>query len=359
MSLKITVIGGGNGGHAASADLTLRGYDVCMVEDEKFVHKMQKVLDTKTIQLKGACGTGTAHIHNVTTDLKEGVTGADLIVLAVPAFAHTYYAKKLADVVTNGQIVLVVPGTFGSLIFYNEFKKQGIEDVIVAETHTLPYATRLTGDGEVLIMSRFDPLKIGVMPSYKTQEVIDRIDGVFPGLEPVESVIACGLSSLNPIIHVPGCILNAGRIEVAKGDFFFYTEGFSSCVARACVAIDQERMSILKAFGYSYDMAAHGIGGSFVSDNLEEVIAKDPNFAKIKGPADFTNRYYVEDIPFGIASWAKLAHAYNISVPILDSLVTMGSLILEEDCWNKGYTLKDYGIDSMDLKTLKQYVIYG
>ncbi len=31
----------------------------------------------------------------------------------------------------------------------------------------------------------------------------------YPQLEAVESVIACGLSSLNPIIHVPGCILNA------------------------------------------------------------------------------------------------------------------------------------------------------
>lgn len=68
------------------------------------------------------------------------------------------------------------------------------------------------------VMSRFDPLKVGVMPASRTDEVIAELDGVFPGIEPVESVVACGLSSLNPIIHVPGCILNAGRIEYAESD---------------------------------------------------------------------------------------------------------------------------------------------
>lgn len=359
MVQKIAVIGGGNGAHAACADLTLRGYEVRMCEDEHFASKMQKVFDTKTIEVKGACGNGEAHLSMVTTDIKEAVSDVEVIVVAVPAFAHKVYAEKLARVVQPGQIVFVVPGTFGSLIFYNEFKKHHIEGVIVAESHTLPYATRLVDEGQVLVMSRFDPLKIGVMPASKTEETMAKLDGLFPGLEAVESVVACGLSSLNPIIHVPGCILNAGRIELAKGDFYFYTEGFTSCVARACNAIDSERIAILNAFGYDSDIAAHGIGGAVVSDDIQEVIASDPNFAKIKGPADVKNRYYSEDIPFGIALWAKLAHKYGIDTPVMDSMVNMGTIILEEDCWKKGYSLNDYGIEEMDLESLKHYLNQG
>lgn len=358
MVKKIAVIGGGNGAHAASADLSLRGFEVRMCEDERFASKMKKVFDTKTIEVKGVCN-GEAHLSMVTTDIQEAVTDADVILVAVPAFAHKTYAQKLAQVVQPGQIVLVVPGTFGSLIFYNELKKNNIKDVVVAESHTLPYATRLVGEGQVLIMSRFDPLKIGVMPAHKTAEVMAQLEGLFPGLEAVESVVACGLSSLNPIIHVPGCILNAGRIELAKGEFYFYTEGFTSCVARACNAIDKERISILKQFGYHFDIAAHGIGGAVESDDIQEVIASDPNFSKIKGPADVRNRYYSEDIPFGIAPWAKIAHRYGINTPVMDSMVNMGTILLEEDCWAKGYSLEDYGIEAMDLETLKQYLIQG
>ncbi len=93
----------------------------------------------------------------------------------LPAFAHSSYAQKLAEVIKPGQIVLVLPGTFGSLIFWKEFKKKNIQDVVVAESHTLPYATRLTGPGQSLIMSRFNPLKIGVMPSSRTEETYGRI----------------------------------------------------------------------------------------------------------------------------------------------------------------------------------------
>lgn len=356
---RIAVLGGGNGAHAAAADLTLRGYEVNLCEDERFASRMQAVFDTGTIELSGAAGQGTAKLALVTSDLAAALDGVRLVLVAVPAFAHGVYAEKLAEVVRPGQIVVVLPGTFGSLIFWKAFCDRGIEDVVVAETNTLPYATRLLGPGSSLVMSRFDPLKVGVMPASRTDEVMAALDGVFPGLEPVESVVACGLSSLNPLIHVPGCILNAGRIEYAKGDFHFYTEGFTSCVARLTDAVDAERIALLDAFGYASDIAAHGVGGAVRTDSIEEAIASDPNFAKIVGPDGLKNRYYSEDIPFGIASWAKLAHLVGVPTPVMDSLVTMGGVLLEQDCWESGHALADFGIDGMGLDELKRHLVEG
>lgn len=359
MSTTVAVLGGGNGAHAAAADLTKRGFTVHMYEEERFAPNMQKVFDTKTITLKGACGEGDVKIDMVTTNLEEAIADAEMILVAVPAFAHAPYAKKLAKVVKPGQIVFVLPGTFGSLIFWKEFKAAGVEGVAVAETHTLPYATRMVEPGTSLVMSRFNPLKVGVIPAKRTEEVVAKLSVLFEGIEAVESVVACGLSSLNPIIHVPGCILNAGRIEVAKGDFHFYTEGFSDCVVRATEAIDKERIAILDTFGYASDIAAHGVGGSVVTDSIKEAIAGDPNFAKIMGPADFKNRYYAEDIPFGLSSWAMLAHEYGVKTPIMDSMINMGTVIMEKDCWNSGRSLEELGIAGMDLETLKTYLIEG
>lgn len=115
----------------------------------------------------------------------------------------------------------------------------------------------------------------------------------------------------------------------------------------------------MEKFGYQADIAAHGIGGAVQTDDIQEAISADPNFAKIKGPADVKNRYYSEDIPFGIASWAKLGHALDVNTPIMDSMVNMGTVILENDCWEMGHSLKDFGIDGMDLETLKNYLTEG
>lgn len=359
MSMKIAILGGGNGAHAAACDLTLRGCEVHLCEDERFVAKMQKVFDTKQIRYKGAIGTGAADIHAVTTDLIKAVDGAEVIIVAVPAFAHSVYAKKLAPIVKPGQLVFVIPGTFGSLTFWKEFKAAGVKDVAVAETNTLPYATRLVGEGEVLVMSRFNPLKVGVIPAVKTKETVAVLSKLYDNLEGVESVIACGLGSLNPIIHVPGCILNAGRIEYSGMPFPFYTEGFSDCVARATEWLDQERCAILQKFGYENDIVAHGIGGAIQTDSVKEAIAGDPNFAKIMVPPSFKYRYYTEDIPYGLSIWAKLAHRIGVATPVMDSMITLGGCIMDSDCWVNGRSLEELGIENMQLEELKDYLING
>lgn len=356
MKRKIAILGGGNGAHAAAVDLTLRGFDITMYEDSKFINNIKEVYSTRVIKSQGVCGEETVKIDAVTDNLEEAIKDAEVILVIVPAYVHANLSKKLAPIVRSGQIVVLLPGTFGSLVFYKEFLKQGVSNVAVAETHTLPYATRLIAPGEIMIMSRFNPLKLGVLPSSETNRVIEILSELYDGLVAVESVIACGLSSLNPIIHVPGCILNAGRIELMKGNFYFYTEGFTDVVVRATESIDRERISLLELFGYQAQIAARGVGGSIKSDSIKEVIASDKNFSQIKGPEDFKSRYYTEDIPYGLATWAKLAHAYGIATPTMDSMVNLGSVILEYDCWDRGHSLDDLGLAGMSLEKVKEYL---
>lgn len=356
----ITVIGGGNGGHAIAADLTLRGFGVCLYEDARFAGNMEKVFREKKIHLEGAAARGDACLKQVTSDLKEAMEGAEIVLIAVPAFAHKTTAQSIAPYVEKGQTIVFLPGTFGSLLMWKILKDQGkTEGVTVAETHTLPYATRLAGPGQSMIMSCFKPLKIGVLPADRTAETVEKLRPLYDCLEPVENVIACGLGSLNPIIHVPGCILNAGRIEYAQGEFFYYTEGFTRCVARATDAIDRERIEMLKAIGCRWDIAAHGIGSTVQTDDVFEAVAHNPSFARIKGPADFGNRYFQEDIPYGLASWVKMSHVLGVPCPTMDAMVQLGTVLLEKDCMAAGYGPQDWGINGMEKEGLLDYLIRG
>ena len=357
---KVAVLGGGNGAHTAAADLSKRGFEVHMCEDARFADKMKKVFETKQIKLNGAIGNEAVEIAMVTTDLKEAIEDVKYILVAVPAFAHKSYAQKLAKLIKPGQVVFLLPGTFGSLLFWHEFAKAGVtEGVVVAETSTLPYATRLIGEGEVTVMNRFNPLSVGVIPACKTAETVAELSQFIPGLQPKESIVACGLTSMNPTLHVPAVIMNAGRIEYAQGEFYCYSEGFTSCVARATDGVDQERIAMLEKFGYQWDILAHDVRQDIKTDDLMEAVAGHPTITKIKGPANLQNRYYNEDIPFGLAMWAKLAKQIGIDTPLMDGMVNIGSAIMEKDCWSVGHSLEDLGIAGMDVSRMKEYLETG
>lgn len=99
MAVKVAVLGGGNGGHAAAADLSNRGFCVHMYEDARFAGNIKKVFDTHEITLAGAAGNATVKIDMVTSDLREAIQDVEFIFVAVPAFAHDVYARALAELV--------------------------------------------------------------------------------------------------------------------------------------------------------------------------------------------------------------------------------------------------------------------
>lgn len=129
-------------------------------------------------------------------------------------------------------------------------------------------------------------------------------------------------------------------------------------MVRATEAIDNERCDLLRAFGYAWDIVAHGVSPVH-TDDLKEAVAGNPSFAKIAVPPTFQYRYYTEDIPYGLAIWAKLGSMIGVKTPIMDCMVTMGGLVMQQDCWQSGRSLEDLGIAGTDLETLKAYVTNG
>ncbi|MDR2902546.1 MAG: NAD/NADP octopine/nopaline dehydrogenase family protein [Lactobacillales bacterium] len=357
----IAILGGGNAAHAAAAHFSLKGYTIKMFEDAKYASSMQKVFNTKQIKLSGVMGEGTAGISLITSDIKEALKDVKLVILAVPAFAHKFYADLLSDHLQKGQILFIFAGTMGGLVIWNELKKKNRQHgIIIAEAYTSAFDARLSAPGEVTILGTHDPLMTGVMPGKKTDEAISFLKEFFP-VTPAESVVDSGLYSLNPVVHTPGCIMNAGRIEYAKGEFWFYKEGITPCVGRVTEALDEERMNIIKKLGYKAVSVVDSLNSKGSSNkNIYEAITGNPNFAKIKGPDGIKNRYFTEDIPFGIVPWALLGDMLGINTPVMDSIITIGNLILQQNTYETGRKLSDMGInENMSLDTLKKYLYEG
>ena len=85
---SVTVLGGGNTGFAAAANLTLRGFEVTLCELPEFSDAIEAIRERKTIHLLGVAERGAARVHSVTTDFAEALRGSDLALLIVPAYGQ-------------------------------------------------------------------------------------------------------------------------------------------------------------------------------------------------------------------------------------------------------------------------------
>ena len=109
---KICIMGGGNGGFAAAADLTMRGFEVTLYEDPRFAAAIAGIAETKTINLmeKGK-PLGSYTLRKVTTDLADALSDVDLIMPISPAFAQEAVAKSLVPHLREGMIIFLCPGS--------------------------------------------------------------------------------------------------------------------------------------------------------------------------------------------------------------------------------------------------------
>lgn len=356
--MKLAVLGAGHGGVTLSADLTLAGHEVNLFEVPECEKAFRKIKETKEIYIEGAAREGKVSLRKATTDIAEAMEDVDHIIVVVPAFAHMRVAELCIPHVKPGQIIYVVPGGFGSFYFYNKLMEaKGSGDYTVAETSTLPYGTRKTGDNKVTVHIRTVNLPMGVLPSHKTTEAVELFRQFFPETTPCRNILDSALSNTNPIIHVAPTMLNTGRIEIAD-DFYLYREGMTDSVRKVMIAADKERIAVRKAFGLSephynlpedsYEVFRDQFGPGALQAGQ-----------KMRGPLSMEDRYITEDVPFGMVFYSSMARLSGVETPICNSLINIASVISNRDYFSEGRNLKALGIEDWSNEKLLSYIEEG
>lgn len=360
MSQTIAVLGAGNGGQAMAAEMAMRGHRVRLYEHPKFAATIAPLRESREIELVGDIISGRVRVEVVTTDLAEAVHDASFVFLPVPAFAHPHYADGLAPLLEDGQVVVLFPGTFGTLFLREQFDRAGMrKDVILCETHTLPYDCRLEAPGRVLVLWKNQPMLVGVFPATRTRETLERLGDHFYDFRPLTDVLEAGLCSVNPVLHLPACIMNTGRIERSRGEFWLYEEGFTPTVCRVTEAVDAERVALARAYGYSVPTLVQELAEHQVPRDLFFEINGAHDLVPIKGPMSVKSRYFTEDIPFGLVPWVELGDRASFDTPLLDGLLAMGQVIIQQDARKDGRTLATLGLSGMNGEQIRRYVTTG
>ena len=360
--MNLTILGGGNTAFATAARLTLLGHDVALYELPAFAAALDPIRHDNVIHLKGAVGSGEARIARITTDVEEALADTQLILLIVPAYAHAPFADACLSHLKEGQTVVFMPGTLGALTWARRLREMGrAGSVTLAEVDTAPYVCRKTAPDTATIWGTVNALGLGVFPALRTQAVRTLLEPLFPGMRTYADMMACGLSAMNPVVHPAGVLMNAGRIEYSRGEFYFYDEGVTPSVAKVIMAVDAERRAIGKVLGYDLTPVheAFADAGFGPRGDLWATINGSWMLTRLKAPGSLESRWLTEDIPYGLAAWSRVGRQYGVETPTMRALVDLASVVMGFDGWTAGRNLTDLGVADLAPDRLNAYLQTG
>ncbi len=345
--MQIAVLGGGNGSIAAALDLTRAGHDVRLWR--RNAQGIRALNDRgNTLTLKDYSGSTDITLAMATNDIGAAVSGAALIVCPTPATAQADIASALADHLTDGQVVFLPPGTFGSWMMARIIRDAGNRaDLSFAEAGTLPYLTRRHGDDTAVITTRATRLPTGVFPRRNAARTLDVIRRAYASLEDCGDALSGALMNAGPIIHPPLIVMNAGPIEHFD-HWDIHNEGTQAAVRRVTSRLDGERMALREALGYGpphFPLADHyrtgGTGwmyGDMAHDRLTDSGDWRENLVLRE------HRYMQEDVGLGLAFLVSVADWAGVAAPTAAGLLAVCSAICDTNFRAAGRTIETLGL---------------
>lgn len=360
--MKIAVLGGGNGSMAAAADLTNQGHDVSLWRRNGDGIAALAAADN-TLTLRDFEGDRPVRLARATTDIGLAVKGAELIVCPAPATAQADIANALAPCLSDGQVVFLPPGSFGSWIMADIVRRSGnTADVTWAEAGTLPYLTRLHEPLTVAITTRATRLPTGVYPHRNADHAHAVLSRAYPSVEPAGDALSGALMNAGPIIHPPLIVMNAGPIEHFD-HWDIHNEGTQPSVRRVTTRLDAERMAVREALGYGvphFPLADH------YDNEAEEWMYGNMAHDRLVDSGDWRenlvlteHRYMREDIAVGLAFLVSVADWAGVPAPTATGLLAIGSAICDADFRAQGRTLERLGLAALPPADLAEILSGG
>ena len=361
---KFAVLGTGNAGQTFAADITLKGYSVNLAEVPEFESNLRTIEKKGGIEISGDAGNGFAKLNMVTTDLKAAIKGVDIIIIGGSAHAHEPFSRALAHHFEDGQFI-VFTSNFGALRFHRWMKEAGVTTRITpVETISLLYATRASEPGVVACIGLKSKLPAAALPASRTVEFLEKINPVFPQFVAAQNAWSASLNNLNPIVHPPMVLFNAGRIEATGGKGWnLYADGATESVAKIMLSMDAERMAVLKLIctdgipikdSFETFYANYRLGKKTLSETLRQSpIHGHPAFP---APSSVDTRYINEDLPFGLVPWSLIGRTWGVPTPTIDAVIQIASIMLGINYFEEGLTMDDIGIQGMAPQDVKKLI---
>ncbi|MDD3239232.1 MAG: NAD/NADP octopine/nopaline dehydrogenase family protein [Lachnospira sp.] len=392
----VAVLGGGAVGKTIAADCVLGGNRVHICDLEPYAEKTLENLDKTGITLKGLQKnkygfkrSGTAHFDLITTSIAECVKGCKLVVVAVPSVAHDTFFEQLIPVLEDGMIIHIIPDNFGTLKLRKKMRELGCnKDVIIGGWSSAPYGTRVETEGGVMtsecwLAYRALTLRGASLPSTDQETFLESskylgcFDSITQGDGPTSgnTVMDIGFSNVNPVLHCPGTLLGVGVMENwgvifggnDKTTYSIYSHAYCKSIAEVQYSFYLEEVELAEKMGVgiqkfpkkNFMSRTSILGPEYMGDDCIVPFEEQYQTAYGTGPFNINNRYITEDVPVGCHIYHELGKKYGVKTPVVDSMITLASVMTGQDFYAKGLTLDDLGIGHLSKDELLEYLNTG
>jgi opine dehydrogenase len=356
--MQIAVLGGGNGSYAAAADLSEQGHEIRLWRRD--AAGLAPLLAKKSLTLKDEKGAREVPLELVTTNIADAIRGAELIVIPTPAFSQDSIARQMAPHLTDGQVIFLPPGTFGSFAMMQQVRACGSKaEVIFAETGTLPYLTRKHGPTEVAITVRAVRLPTGFFPAKLSERGFAVVSKAFPAIHLIEDALSGALMNGGPIIHPPLILMNAGPLEFQER-YDIHNEGTQPSVRRVTDALDDERIAVREALGYRpyhYPLRDTYSSDRWMYGDTHKVLVDSGDWREKINLTE--HRYMTEDIHFGLSFLVSVAKWVGVPAPTATGLLAIASAICSRDLTNGPRTMTSLGLAGRPPKEVASMLTTG
>ncbi|KAL8589164.1 hypothetical protein ACOMHN_052502 [Nucella lapillus] len=376
-SHALCICGGGNGAHvmaglAAAHAQALEVRVLTLYQNEAAIWT-EKLAEGDFIVAKkhpdGSIEEIRAKPALVTNDASQAVTGADVIIFCVPAFAHQQYFEAIARHVTPGSAIIGLPGQPGFEFQCMHVWREKATGCVILNYETLPWACRISefgrkvdllGTKDALLGSRVCVGGDRPLPGADSaQLLLQTLLGTPPALSQAHSYLEIILMT-KAFAHPP---LMYGR----WGDWdgtplrekpLFY-QGLSKEAASILGMVSEEIVQTARAISQArpevtLDHVEHlepwfiGNYSKTVEDPscLYTAMRTNSAYNNLVHPMseispgqyvpDFQHRYLSEDVPFGLAVVKGVAQIAGVATPYTDKVMT----------WAQGHLGKEFIVGS-------------
>lgn len=330
--MRVTVVGCGNAGLIHAAKLIEKGVEVALLKTSNAANSefFDIISHEEGYNVKDETHGGRRFFVKpamITRDVEKAVQFGDVIMVMTTTSQHEFVAKKIAPSVRDGQIITLVPGYMGSLIF----KKYIHKDVIYSEWETTAYNGRIV-DSMYVRITFYNPRNaISVLPVSKTEEVLGIFSKCFDNTKySRKHILESAMHNPNMIVHPIGILFSASRIEYSRGEFWMYKEAFTDSVIRVINAFDRSKNELLNAFGcdsLDYFEAAKWRNATDLSLDAMTVFRSFAESSN-KGPSFINHRYLNEDVPMGLGLFISIGKIVGIDTSIQEAIMSLASGLL-------------------------------
>ncbi len=351
-NLKVCICGGGNAAHAmiglfSSRNIYVNVYSPFEDTAERMIEGLQKNNGIKVSLPDNETVFG--RLVKISDRAEDVIPDCNFIILPVPSLAYESILTDIKPFLRSGAVIGATPGLGGFDLSAWKILDRKLTDYVIFGLSPLPWNCRIISYGEE-VMVKVEKKNLVIAVNSSIADVKENIRQIVSDLfkadvKLMDHFLAITLFPANPVIHparLYGLFRDYHDGQIYRDNPFFYEDmdDFSAeCIQKVsdelqniCKSIEEKSSVRLLRDVLPIIELTKRIYPDEIEDlsSLKQILRTNTGYKSFRTPMkkiesgwipDFSNRYFTEDIPFGLCIYKGIAEILVLETRMIDTIM--------------------------------------